>query len=228
MDDTHLMCARCLWKSEGGILSIPWNWIMGGCELPFRCWKANPGPLQEWQVLLTIELQQPFCFVFRFFSLMLLLLLLLEARSLTGTYGLPFRLGWLASEPKVFSCLIFAWIRGIPPNVPPSPAFAWVLQIEFKSSCTPHKHFIGWTIPSAPTGHSKLFLECSSLNSVMWFIDYMIIVYNTLTSGLPLDPMFVFFQYVSVWETLVSIMHKPETENIALREKAIFALHLSI
>ena len=35
--------------------------VTDSCELPCRCWELNPGPLEEWSVLLTTEpfLQPP-------------------------------------------------------------------------------------------------------------------------------------------------------------------------
>lgn len=43
-----------MWKPEKGVGSLEMG-IKDGCELPYGCWGSNPGPLQEYRVLLTTE-----------------------------------------------------------------------------------------------------------------------------------------------------------------------------
>lgn len=66
--DTALLFACIIWVSGAVLLCLRFFFyvcttrgslggigIMGGCELPRRCWKANLGPMLEQQVLLTTE-----------------------------------------------------------------------------------------------------------------------------------------------------------------------------
>jgi hypothetical protein len=61
----HLMCLPhiCAWslKSPEELLD-PQNWSYSWCEPPRGCWELNPGPLEEWWVLVTAESSlQPHC-----------------------------------------------------------------------------------------------------------------------------------------------------------------------
>lgn len=49
-------CRRRLKRTLGPLGHwVLWDIVSDGCELPYQCWKANPGPLQEEQWLLPPE-----------------------------------------------------------------------------------------------------------------------------------------------------------------------------
>lgn len=73
-----------MWTPEEDVGSLEIG-IKDGCELPYGCWGSNPGPLQEYQVLLTTEPSwQPFkkiVFICRISSLPLHMVSFLSLKS---------------------------------------------------------------------------------------------------------------------------------------------------
>lgn len=51
------ICTTFAWYGQrsGEGVSFPGTEVIGGCEPLYGCWKPNPGPLQECQMLLTAE-----------------------------------------------------------------------------------------------------------------------------------------------------------------------------